>query len=54
MKFSDGMEINTQGVLRVIHKADGYYVVGEGWLIPVNSKEEGERTIADMKTPKEY
>ena len=45
MRFSDGMEINTDGELRIVRKSDGLYVVGEGYLIPVDSREEGEEEI---------
>ncbi len=49
MKFSDGMEIDTSGPLRVVKKSDGYYVVGEGMLIPVADRAEGEAEIREMK-----
>jgi len=34
LKFSDGMEFNTSGPIRKELRADGWYVVGEGKLIP--------------------
>lgn len=49
MKFTDGMEINTQGKLRAVRKSDGWYVVGEGMLIPVDSKEEADLEIKLLK-----
>jgi len=49
MRFSDGMEINTNGSLRIIEKSDGLYVVGEGYCIPCNSSKEAKETLADMK-----
>lgn len=45
LKFSDGMIIHTQGPLRVVQFSDGWYVVGEGKLIPVRDEEEGLKTI---------
>lgn len=39
MKFSDGMEVETDGPLRTIEKTDGWSVVGERMLNPVKSKE---------------
>lgn len=45
LRFSDGMTFNTQGPMRVEHRSDGLYVVGGGMLIPVNSREEGEKVI---------
>ena len=49
LRFSDGMEFNLSGDLRVIHRRDGWYVVGRGMLIPVADREEGDRTVAQMK-----
>jgi hypothetical protein len=45
LKFSDGMTFDTNGALRVICESDGWYVVGDGMLIPVSSEEEGEKLI---------
>ena len=47
LKFSDGVSIETGGPLRIISLGDGYYVVGNGWLIAVDSWEEGEEIIAE-------
>ena len=47
-RFSDGMEFDLSGDLRVIHRRDGWYVVGRGMLIPVADREEGDRTVAQM------
>jgi hypothetical protein len=41
LKFSDGMVIHTHGPLRTVEFSDGWYVVGEGKLIPVSSEAEG-------------
>ena len=49
MKFSDGIEFNTDGELRVERRSDGYYVVGRGMLIPVNSYNEGVTLIKKLK-----
>jgi hypothetical protein len=45
LKFSDGMEFDTSGPLRIESRSDGLYVVGQGQLIPVNSREEAEEII---------
>ena len=45
LKFSDGIEIDTSGELRLLELYDGCYVVGEGRLIPVKDREEGERLL---------
>lgn len=48
MTFSDGMEFNLSGMLRTEHRSDGWYVVGEGMLIPVKDREEGQAYIKDF------
>jgi hypothetical protein len=45
LKFSDGMVIHTHGPLRNVEFSDGWYVVGEGKLIPVCSEVEGVQII---------
>jgi hypothetical protein len=45
LSFSDGIEIDTSGELRLLELYDGWYVVGEGRLIPVKDEEEGVRII---------
>jgi len=45
LRFSDGVSIDTSGPLRVLELSDGFYVVGEGTLIPVESKEKALEII---------
>jgi len=45
LKFSDGMEFDTSGPLRIESRSDGLYVVGNGQLTPVSSYEEAEEII---------
>ena len=52
LRFSDGMTINTDGKLRVIRKKDGYYVVGEGMCMPVESREEGNEIVEQLNEKK--
>ena len=49
LRFNDGVSIKTDGPLRIIHLKDGYYVVGEGYCIPVDNYAEGEQTVKEMK-----
>jgi len=49
LKFSDGVEIDTSGPLRPLHLHDGWYVVGGGMLIPVESLQQARDEIAAMK-----
>jgi|BioPla2DNA2_1021312.scaffolds.fasta_scaffold203575_2 hypothetical protein len=51
IKFDDGVQFDTRGPLRVVKRHDGYYVVGEGLLIPVDSREEGEQVKKELKGP---
>jgi hypothetical protein len=49
LKFNDGINIDTSGQLRVIHLSDGYYVTGQGVLIPVKDEQEAKETMDSMK-----
>lgn len=53
LTFSDGMTFNTNGPLRLTRRSDGWYVVGEGMLIPIRDAAEGREIIEDMKKSKE-
>lgn len=48
LNFSDGISINTEGKLRPLHLRDGWYVVGEGCLIPVENMEEAQELIKKL------
>jgi hypothetical protein len=49
IKFGDGVEFDTSSnSYRVVRKSDGFYVVGRGSLIPVDSSEEGYQTIDEL------
>lgn len=45
LTFSDGMEFETSGPTRKELRSDGWYVVGEGFLIPVSDEKEDDRKI---------
>jgi hypothetical protein len=49
--FSDGVEIKDTGPYRIIEELDGLYVAGEGLLCPVNTREEGEMLIRELRSP---
>ncbi len=40
LKFSDGEEFDTSGPLRMEERSDGWYVIGNGMLIPVKDVDE--------------
>lgn len=45
IEFSDGETFDVHGQLRAERRADGWYVVGEGMLIPVDSLQEAQDQI---------
>lgn len=49
LKFSDGVTVDTSGPLRPLKLNDGWYVVGEGSLIPVQSYEEVREFLNKLK-----
>lgn len=49
LRFSDGVEFDTSGPLRLTARQDGWYVVGMGMLVPVDTREEGLACIRDMQ-----
>ena len=49
LRFSDGVNIDTSGELRILRLRDGLYVVGQGWCIPVADREEAREVIKGMK-----
>ena len=48
LRFNDGVNIDTDGPLRMLHLKDGYYVVGQGMCIPVADREEALAVIEEM------
>ena len=49
LRFNDGMTFDTSGPLRAECRSDGWYVLGEGMLIPVASREEAESYIKERE-----
>jgi hypothetical protein len=49
LQFSDGMSFDLDGALRLTLRSDGWYVVGEGTLMAVDSVEEGREFIEEQK-----
>ena len=45
LHFNDGISIDTSGKLRILKLYDGYYVVGEGMLLPMDSYKECQEYI---------
>ena len=52
LRFDDGIEIDTTGPLRKLYLDDGWYVVGEGTLCPVDDEEEAADLIKALNKRK--
>lgn len=48
LKFSDGVQIDTSGPIRSLHLADGWYVVGNGYLVPVKDEAHAKLVIKEL------
>lgn len=45
LRFSDGVNIDTSGPMRTLKLKDGWYAVGEGFLIPCVDREEAQKIV---------
>lgn len=50
LRFSDGVDFDTSGELRAEKRHDGWYIVGEGKLFPMDSEEEAYQFLKDNKS----
>ncbi len=48
--FSDGMSFDVAGPLRPTYRSDGWYVVGDNMLCPVDSYEKALELIKVMES----
>jgi len=48
LKFTDGEEFDTSGPIRKEERYDGWYVIGQGYLIPVASEKDADERISKM------
>ena len=53
LKFTDGIQIKTDGPLRKLKLDDGWYVTGQGFLIPVRDEQEADETINQLQAEKQ-
>jgi hypothetical protein len=49
IKFTDGETFDTSGNLRTELRSDGWYVLGKGFLIAVDTEEKGNEMILILK-----
>ena len=54
LRFSDGIEIDTSGPFRKLKLKDGWYVVGDGVLLPAIDENEADDMVKQLSsfTPK--
>ena len=53
LTFSDGETFDTSVELQLTRRKDGWYVIGEGHLIPVKDIDEGREKLKEMKENKQ-
>jgi hypothetical protein len=51
LKFSDGEEFDLSGSYRKECRKDGWYVLGENMIIPVNDEQEADEYIYKHSQP---
>ena len=49
LRFSDGEEFDTSVELQLTLRNDGWYVIGNGLLIPVRDLDEGRKELKKQK-----
>ena len=49
LRFSDGEEFDTSVELQLTLRNDGWYVIGNGLLIPVRDLDEGRKELKEQK-----
>ena len=49
LRFSDGEEFDTSVELQLMKRKDGWYVIGEGLLIPVVNLDKGRTMLKQIK-----
>jgi hypothetical protein len=49
LQFNDGVDIDTNSPLRKIHLHDGWYVVGDGLLLPVADEAEADEELRKLR-----
>ncbi len=49
LKFSDGVEFDASGDLRIEERHDGLYVIGRGLVCACETREEAEELIRTLR-----
>jgi hypothetical protein len=50
LKFSDGEEFDVTGPLRLEKRYDGWYVLGNNKMIPVDNEQKGLEIIKSLQS----
>ena len=48
LRFSDGVSIDTNGPYRTLQLSDGWYLVGNGVLLPARDEAEAKQLLSNM------
>lgn len=48
LRFTDGESFDTSGPIRKEERYDGWYVLGDGKMIPVKDEEEANKVIEGL------
>lgn len=51
LTFTDGQSFELDSKPHIEERADGLYVIGNGFLIPCNSEEEAKRLLNILQKP---
>lgn len=51
LKFSDGQSFELDSKPHIEQRADGLYVVGNGFLVPCSTQEEADDILRTMTSP---
>jgi len=49
LRFSDGVQLRTDGPYRMTRRHDGWYVVGHGMSMPCTDRADAEEILADLR-----
>jgi len=49
LHFTDGLSFDVQGPLRIERRSDGYYVLGQGLMVPVDDPDDGAELIEELR-----
>ena len=48
LRFDDGINIDTSGELRAIKLSDGWYLIGQGLMLPAESEGKAHELLKEL------